>query len=291
MALGLGCWLLAVFLAWFFLTHRLERFFHQGYLLACVLSGWGWSVWRESADGARQRRFADGAAAAALALAICAYAAVWGGLFSGNADFPVAEALTSRAPPSALLRRGYPMDGLHRWMNARPPDESVKVLLLGAADPFWLPAARGRPLPYAYAVVFSEHPLWRCLRAGADPMTWARAEGYTHVYINWSEWARLHANYIAAYDLSPAEQERLADFLRRTTPVPLDEGGGASVLEAALGGAPWLRQLVKDYPGLFPNPERRATREGDRLRTRPPFGNRLRELRAIPRTSGGVDHG
>ncbi|MFH0910519.1 MAG: hypothetical protein V1918_03275, partial [Planctomycetota bacterium] len=134
---------------------------------------------------------------------------------------------------------------------AREKGGRVRILSLGEATLFRLPDFVDG------AVVFSRHPLEEMLAASKTPEELAAAferRGYTHLYIGWSELARLHATYYRAYRLSPEEQALFRAFLDRyaAAPLPVDywepEGAGARSWKTPRSWPAWPLEPVALLP-------------------------------------------
>jgi len=250
----LGAWFLLCLLVWFYATHRLERFFHQGYLLGAVLSGLGLAALLEGhpTDPRPGRRAVVAGTAALLVagLTIALYAGIayvqpLSPPAATNAASPtVSDILLGTAPGEVLLERGYPPYTLRLAMDEEPDLRRGRVLLIGSADPFWLPAS------VVYAVVFARHPLWDRLADDASAealLQGLSSQGITHIYVNWRELARLSSTYHRAYTLSASEQTLLRDLLRSCDYRPLWGPWPAGALQEG-----WVGQWARANPVLLP---------------------------------------
>jgi hypothetical protein len=241
-------WYVGGFLLWFFLTHRLERFYHQVFLLGCVLSGCGFAFLRKEASQSGGVARGLGLAAGVWALLFCvvSQAAFVGTNWFGdqNGITPV-KTLLGVEPPEKMLAAYYmPWSLREKMLNALPPD--AKVLLLGSADPFWLPSN------VEYAMVFSNHPLWELLqksKSAEDVHQSLRARGITHIYINWSELARLHSTYFEAYRLDRDGQARLRELL---TSCGYENLSPPWPFGRVRDSRPYVKKLADNLPLLFP---------------------------------------
>lgn len=248
----LAAWAAACMLCWFFLTHRLERFFHLGYMLLACLSGLGYACLARCVDGDAENAPARWAAPALLlpaALGALGLAAYIGSYYlrpaAGEGGKSYLALLEGELAPEEYLRAA-PMFRLREYLlHAESPGGAL--LLVGSADPFWLPPRTD----YRYAVVFAEHPFFAALRqarTGAELAARLRATGVDQVYFDWPELARLSCTYYRAYELSPEKQRVLRDFLtnricRLALPSPrwkINCAGG------------WTSGLVERNPELFP---------------------------------------
>lgn len=86
--------------------------------------------------------------------------------------------------------------------------KGAKVLLVGDAKAFYFRR------PVDYCVVFNRSPLADAVRdasCNAEVVGWLRAQGYTHVLVNWSELHRLASTYGFAREINPQLFRRLVD--------------------------------------------------------------------------------
>jgi|GEM_PF-612179 len=198
-------WWVYVVAAWFLFTHRLERFLFPAMALAAVLSGIGW---------ARLGRYARGAGLALVIafLPLALHVSAWGMFFDRNPHG--LSVAWGRAGPQARLVQ-VPSWRAGQVLEAEAPQG--RILAVGEAAGFWLP-------PNAHtAVVFGPHPLLQAVEHARDADDLAAAlarQGYTHLYIDWMEAARLRATYYQAYALDRDEQARLRAFLTRYADPP-----------------------------------------------------------------------
>ncbi len=257
-ARALALWYAGAFLLWFFLTHRLERFFYQAALLSSVLSGLGLAGLLECAGDGRIRRWLVHAAVAAVLVAVaCSAALVVGGEYfqpverqrpNDRASRPLLSVLLGAAPVEPMLAGRYGPWLLREAMARDPVLQAGRVLLVGAADPFWLPGN------VSYAVVFSDHPLFTLLRGDLTPEEIARhlrQQGITHLYVSWPELARLSSTYAGAYRLSEAQQGVLRTLLGTCQYRPLS--GRWSVGRVERGWIPgWVEGQAVLLPGGRP---------------------------------------
>ena len=111
--------------------------------------------------------------------------------------------------------------------------EGANVLLVGEARTFEL------TVPCEYAVVFNRHPLADAAQTLNDPQAiigWLRERGTTHVYVNWSEMARLRRTYGFYPEVTPAMFEQLQEH--ELTPVREFKAGPQSSPYATLFAVP-----------------------------------------------------
>jgi hypothetical protein len=76
------------------------------------------------------------------------------------------------------------------WSNELPAD--ARVLMVAEARAYYVQR------PASYTVVFSPNPLAERIREGAGPaelLGWLADRGYTHLFVNWAEIARLRRTY------------------------------------------------------------------------------------------------
>lgn len=252
-AIPLLLWLGVAFLFWFFFTHRLERFFYPGAIVATMLSGMGLAALLGLSG--RLQWFGRGWSGFFLILLALQMGVVIGctyGMAMWDLRYPTLSYLLGFRDPDEMLEAGYMPWSLKQWMEEKKP--KGRVLLIGSADPFWLPSN------VEYAVVFNRHPLWDALKEEKNAEAVRRRlrqRGITHLYINWFELARLHATYDHAYCLTPREQDLFYDLLLREICdyEPLAPRWNLSLL---LPHHPYLRRLVTDYTRLFPDMQSRG---------------------------------
>lgn len=251
-------WLVFIFLCWFFLTHRIERFFYPGYLLACVLSAVGAGMLlRESTSDSTAGEKNGSRLPTALLACVLLIACLRQGILVTSFYSPppsadkknatiISDVALGRVPPEKLLARYHPAWRL-RQVLAKMPGEK-KVLMIGEARAFWLPKGT------AYAVVFAQHPLFQLLKecsSAAEVREKLRARGITHLYINWHELVRLHATYYKAYSLTPAEQQRLYELLsRETIYLPLARRWRLPLVATQVGRERYAK-LLRDWKFFF----------------------------------------
>ncbi len=191
-AFWLACYILYIFASWFFLTHRLDRFWLPLLPAAALLAGLG-------ADWTAGRAWS-----AALALI--------GGLSLTTALALCATPLVgpdSWAAPLARLRDEVPAEvnpALARLDATLPPGS--KVLLVGQAAAFYL----GHPA--VYATVFDPEPFTLLARDRTPSEIAAELSrlGITHVYVDWPEIARYRSpgNYGFSPFVTPDRLDALA---------------------------------------------------------------------------------
>jgi len=251
-----GSWLISGFFMWYFFSHRVERFFYPVYVLGCVIAAVGWGLVSVEGYGCARKRVVS---LAINSLGFCCIlltlmttsirlGATYGQPTAGPDSEPVLAVLLGEKSPLNLLRRSYMPWSLREGLS-RENISGNKVLLIGTADPFWLPSGAH------YAVVFSKHRLWKALNAGCSAAEIRRAllaDGITHLYFNWYELARLHNTYAFAYDLTPKTKKQLRQLL--TSEIKFRQ--------AVLLSRPWrlsevadrnqhVRKLLLDYQGVL----------------------------------------
>ncbi|MHC4884612.1 MAG: hypothetical protein ACYTGH_05955 [Planctomycetota bacterium] len=196
---------------WFLFTHRLERFILFSFLLMAQAGAVACAR-----PGLRPVRWLAGGAAIVLNLLV--WLVVMLGLYFPFAESHALSVAMGREPAATLQDRDA-ASRMGRQLATLPAGS--RVLLFGSATPFHMPDA------VEYGVVFSVHPLERWLAESGSAELLAkrlRQEGITHLVLNWSELARLHATYHRAYAFTPREQHVLREFfLRYASPSrPLD---------------------------------------------------------------------
>jgi hypothetical protein len=174
---GLLCvWLLFIGLAWWLLTHRLDRFLVPALPVVALLAGIG-----------------------AAALPNVAWQRTTLGLliFGLVVQFPFVSLTLGDhryfAPLDALRRddvriaevRGLRIDIPHRWLNAHVP-KGQRMLLVGDAEPFDL------LMPATYNTCFDDCQFARLFegRSREERLAALQQEGITHIFFSWAHLAR-----------------------------------------------------------------------------------------------------
>ena len=191
-------------IAWYTLTHRLDRFLDPATPAVALLAGVG----VVALGGGRLRRAADwllvGGLGYALATTVLIHAGpLWAGLATPTDEFL----------KHAFAGSTYCQPAMEIINRRLPPDATV--LFVGEARTFY---CTRRAIA---ATVFDRHPLVRILAEGGpgEPTTRVRDGlrrlGVTHLYVNWQEIRRLGSSYAYRFD------GRLRDgFTDRVVPGP-----------------------------------------------------------------------
>ena len=179
---------------WLCLTHLQSRFLLP---MAIPLSILAWTACMSLKTGLR-RSVAMGVAIAAVVTSTCVCGIAYN---------------RSTAPPRS--RRGFaPVVGRDDLVAASYPfsdphdrsTKTAKILLVGESRPFYVRS------DYAYNTVFDRCGIAEMFSDGiaADAVVdRLRQQGFTHVYVNWSETARLQKYYDFAGSITPANFKRL----------------------------------------------------------------------------------
>jgi hypothetical protein len=162
-------WLMVgyLFLQWWLLTHRLDRFWVPLVPIASVLAGAG-AVW----DSGRVWRVT------AATIVACS-------VFF-NFSFCTTPLCGDNRYAAVLVAHRDPIDATVNWMNENLPG-NAKLLAVGAADLFHLDR------PVVYNTVFDDC-IFERLVSGRDKVAEnLKRHGITHVYVNWREIGRYRA--------------------------------------------------------------------------------------------------
>ncbi len=196
-----------IWLAWWLLTHRIDRFLVPMWPLAALLAGLGatWNAskaWRYSLAGL-------------LALGLTYdFLVIAGGPVSDNRYF---------MPLTVLREESVRLDPWHAYLNQHVRDVSG-VLLVGDAQPFDL------EVPAQYNTVF-DNSIFEDLASGRTPEQVREAllaRGISHVYVSWPEIERYRSpgNYGITEFLQPRIfAELVAAGVLEQLPQLADHGG------------------------------------------------------------------
>jgi hypothetical protein len=160
-SLVLWLFVLFLFLQWWLLTHRLDRFWLPILPIACVLAGAG-ITWNETASWKW---------VASLIVIVCVFF---------NFSFCTTPLCGDNRYAARLDTHHDPIDFTVNWMNRNLP-EDAKVLAVGSADLFHL----DRPL--VYNTVFDDCIFEQWVRDREEAGNKLVQHGITHVYVNWQE--------------------------------------------------------------------------------------------------------
>jgi hypothetical protein len=150
-----------LFLQWWLLTHRLDRFWVPLLPIASVLAGAG-AVW---SDNVHWRR-----AVAVIAVACVFY----------NFSYSATQLCGNNQYAARLRPRHDPINPIVNWLNANLPNEA-KILAVGAADLFHL----DRQL--VYNTVFDDCIFEQWVEDRSRARENLVRHGITHVYVAWNE--------------------------------------------------------------------------------------------------------
>jgi hypothetical protein len=210
---ALALWMLFVFLSWWLLTHRLDRFLVLLLPAAALLAGIGAVALPQPAW-----RIAT--------LSLIAWAAI--------AQFPLVTlpfAGDNRFfAPLAGLRRddlqlgelaGLRVDFAHRWLNANVPP-GKRVLLVGDAEPFDL------EVPTLYNTCFDDCVFTRFFqgRTRAERLAALQQASVSHLFISWTHLARYRSpgnyGYTSDYITPALVHEELVGEQKLLQPIPIE---------------------------------------------------------------------
>jgi 4-amino-4-deoxy-L-arabinose transferase-like glycosyltransferase len=192
-------------LFWMFATHMQSRFLLPTLLPACLIAGLGYDRLRMLTQPKAPTAAPLIGSAVVLTLAVTSYVT----LASQTQTIPDPDTgQPLQLPIWAAI--GAPVGNTDHPVNKLPADS--RTLLV--ADNSGLLYLRR---PFVYASAFDEDPLGKVIRAsggggGSDPQAVnraLRAEGITHVWVHWSELARLRATYGHDRDVTVQTLENL----------------------------------------------------------------------------------
>ena len=209
-----------LYLAWWGLTHRLDRFWVPMLPLAAAVAGAGLAGLMEKDDLVSQRaarRITVGllTVVAAFNFVICGVGVA--GYNDFLKDLPAARSYAARKVMPEIV-----------WMNEHLP-ATAKVLCVGDAELF---EARFTPV---YNTVFDRSifeqwcgaeegdPRTKPLRPLAEIRQTLAAHGITHIYVNWSELLRYRTTYTYTDFVAPERLQALVDGGLLAPPVTPDD--------------------------------------------------------------------
>jgi hypothetical protein len=208
---GLLLWMAYVFVAWWLLTHRLDRFLVLLLPAAALMAAIGvfaipHPVWRAATLGV------------VLLGAVVQFPFV--ALHPDNRYFAPLDRL--RRDDRDLGEAGIRVEAAHRWLNANAmPGE--KVLLVGDAEPFDL------ELPAIYNTCFDDCQFTRLFqgRTRDERLAALRAENITYVFFSWAHLARYRSpgnyGYTSDYPTPELVHHELVADQKLLVPIPLQE--------------------------------------------------------------------
>ncbi len=191
-------WICSIIVMWFYLTHRLERFLHPGYVIASIGGAVGIAKIKN--------KYLKGIFKILIMTLFTTSLVVfgWSIYIKDNAISKVI--LGKESPDSFLAKQSWYQQS--QILKALP--KNSKVLALGEAAHFYY------PYNIKMTVVFGHNPLISVLKNAnsvADIEDFIKKQGYTHIFISWFELARLHATYCQAYTITPNKQRLLRKFI------------------------------------------------------------------------------
>lgn len=215
---AIACWAAFVFVSWWLLTHRLDRFLVLLLPLASLVAAMGVFAIRHPAW-----RFAT----ITLVVIACAVHFPLVALHPDNRYFAPLARL--RNDDRELGEAGVRVEAAHRWLNEHAkPDE--KVLLLGDAEPFDL------EIPAIYNTCFDDCQFTRLLkgRTREERLTSLRAEGVNYVFCSWAHLARYRSpgnyGYTSDYPTPELVHRELINEQRLLIPIALESNESAGEL-------------------------------------------------------------
>lgn len=164
-------WLSFVFVTWWFLTHRIDRFWLPALPVLTLFAGIGatWSTekhWKITLN--------------ILLILSCVYCfLVAGSPAPGKNNRFFASLKSMRSDPNISTSWAT-------WFNKHPPENQKKILLVGEAKSFLY------DIPVLYHSCFNESPL-KEIAASSEPMAEFQERGIAFILIDWSEIARFRS--------------------------------------------------------------------------------------------------
>jgi hypothetical protein len=216
--IAMGLWAAFVFLAWWALTHRLDRFLVLLMPLAALVAAIGvfavdHRAWRVAALGF-------------VGMTVLVHFPLVA-LHPDNRYFAPLERL--RRDDRDLGEVGVRVEAAHRWLNtsARPGE---KVLLVGDAEPFDL------EIRAIYNTCFDDCQFTRLFkdRSRAERLQALRDEGIAYVFFSWAHLARYRSpgnyGYTSDYPQPGLVHEELVAEQKLLVPIPLESETSAGEL-------------------------------------------------------------
>jgi hypothetical protein len=193
-------WLVFVFASWWFLTHRIDRFWIPAVPVLTLLAGAGATCcdkkyWKISVT--------------VLMVISCIYCFIISALPAPGKNASYFASLES------MRRNENISTSWAVWFNAHPPENRGKILLIGEAKSFLY------EVPILYNTCFNETPLKEILSAKNTALEFQR-RGITFVLVDWAEIARFRSpgNYGYSEFVTPELFEKLVSdkVLKRYCP-------------------------------------------------------------------------
>jgi 4-amino-4-deoxy-L-arabinose transferase-like glycosyltransferase len=185
-----------VVIAWFLVTHRIERFLVPILPLAALLAGWGYLQVKEQTGSTPARLFLFVGLLYSWLLVSCT------GIPADARWFVALDYL--RTDPLVAAERGVPLpqrlSPAERWLNEHlGPDDSV--LLVGGARAWDIDGSTKRPNVY-YNTCFDDCLLvdWLAGKTAAEQRQALEERGVKYVFIDWSELRRYRSPGNYGYD-------------------------------------------------------------------------------------------
>ncbi len=198
-------WLGFFFVCWWFLTHRIDRFWLPAVPIFCAIAGFGPTLFHNRIGRSTLIR-------------LLSLSCIYGFLLAG---IPAPGKVNRVLAPLDTLRRDPAMvPPWTAWLNARP--ESGKILLVGDAKAFLYDKN------VLYNTCWNNSPLEEIFRS-ENPLEEFRRRDIDFVLVDWAEIARFRSpgNYGYTNFIQPAIFERLvADGT--LVPIPAPETVGAT---------------------------------------------------------------
>jgi 4-amino-4-deoxy-L-arabinose transferase-like glycosyltransferase len=215
---GLALWAAFVFITWWLLTHRLDRFLVLLTPLAALAAALGVFAIPHRAWHTATLVFVGIAALIHFPLVA---------LHPDNRYFAPLERL--RRDDRDLGEAGVRIEAAHRWLNERAKS-GEKVLLVGDAEPFDL------ELPAIYNTCFDDCQFTRLFknRTRAERLAALREENIAYVFFSWAHLTRYRSpgnyGYTSDYPTPELVHEELIEAQRLLIPIPLESEQSAGEL-------------------------------------------------------------
>jgi hypothetical protein len=205
-------WLVFIFVCWWLLTHRLDRFLVPALPLMALLAGIG---------AAALPHIAWQRTTLALLILGAVIQFPLASVFLGDHRYFVPLAALRRDDVQFSELTGTRIDIAHRWLNANVPP-GKRVLLVGDAEPFDL------TMPATYNTCFDDCQFARLFqgRTREERRAALKAEGITHIFFSWAHLARYRSpgnyGYTSDYVTRERVHRELVEEQRLLLPVEVD---------------------------------------------------------------------